>query len=116
MSVEKPTLDDTIDVLELSVRARNGLINNSGWSDNPRSPTIRWVLSQSDAELLRTPNFGKKSLRELKAELEKHWHWGREQPQPILTIEERIAVALERIANALDQKRIDETLALDQKG
>jgi hypothetical protein len=49
----------------LSVRARNCIINELG-----REATIGDVIAMSDKELLRVPNFGKKSLRELRLLIE----------------------------------------------
>lgn len=55
-------LDDTIDVLRLSVRAHNCLKNDN-------LLTIRQVLKKDAAELLRIPNFGPRSLSELAEQL-----------------------------------------------
>lgn len=52
-------LDKSIDELELSVRAYNCLI-----SSNIR--TIRDLVQKTDAEILKTRNFGRKSLNEIK--------------------------------------------------
>tara|TARA_R110000787_G_scaffold65508_2_gene147379 strand:- start:621 stop:1085 length:465 start_codon:yes stop_codon:yes gene_type:complete len=49
----------------LSVRARNCIINRLG-----REATIGDIIAMSDKEMLRVPNFGKKSLRELRLLIE----------------------------------------------
>ena len=49
----------------LSVRARNCIINWLG-----REATIGEIIAISDKDLLRVPNFGKKSLRELRLLIE----------------------------------------------
>jgi len=54
-----------IEELYLSVRAERGLKY-----DGVR--TVSDLVCKSDQELLRTPNFGKKSLSEVKAQLEAH--------------------------------------------
>jgi len=53
----------SIDVLDLSVRARNCLENESLF-------LIGDVIKKTDAELLRIPNFGRKSLNLLKEAIE----------------------------------------------
>lgn len=57
-------LDTNIDDLELSIRTHNCL-------KNANIVTINDLLQKSEAELLRTPNFGRKSLNEIKEELSK---------------------------------------------
>lgn len=53
--------DDTpLNAIEWSVRTANALMNNGGYR------TVGEVRSKPDHELLRTPNFGRKSLRELR--------------------------------------------------
>ena len=52
---------------DLSTRARNCLINELGYE-----ATIGDVIAMSDKALLRVPNFGKKSLRELRLLIEAH--------------------------------------------
>ena len=52
---------------DLSTRARNCLINELG-----HEATIGDVIAMSDKDLLRVPNFGKKSLRELRLLIEAH--------------------------------------------
>jgi DNA-directed RNA polymerase alpha subunit len=51
--------------LELSVRAEQGLRNEG-------VRTVGDLVGKSDWELLRAPNFGKKSLAEIKEQLAKH--------------------------------------------
>ena len=55
------------DVPGLSTRARNCLINELG-----HEASIGDVIAMSDKDLLRVPNFGKKSLSELRSEIEAH--------------------------------------------
>ena len=55
------------DLQDLSTRARNCLINELGYE-----ATIGDVIAMSDKALLRVPNFGKKSLRELRLLIEAH--------------------------------------------
>ena len=55
------------DLQYLSTRARNCLINELGYD-----ATIGDVIAMSDKALLRVPNFGKKSLRELRLLIETH--------------------------------------------
>ena len=57
--VEQLFDDTTVKELELSIRA-DQCLHNEGLK------TIGEVLAKSDNELLRMPNFGRKSLRELK--------------------------------------------------
>ena len=52
-----------VDELELSVRANNCLKNDH----------INWLgelVQKTEADMLKTPNFGRKSLNEIKAQLE----------------------------------------------
>ena len=49
----------------LSTRARNCIINELG-----HDATIGDIIAMSDKELLRVPNFGKKSLSELRSAIE----------------------------------------------
>lgn len=53
----------SIDELELSARAHRAL-----WNDSIE--TIRQLVDKPEAELLRIPNFGKKSLREVREALD----------------------------------------------
>ncbi len=55
--------EHSIDELELSTRVHRAL-----WNDE--KDTVEKIRACSDAELLRMPNFGRKSLRELKLALE----------------------------------------------
>lgn len=66
--IKKPAFQSVllkkVDELELSVRSQNCL----------RSSNIRYIgdlAIKSEAEILKTPNFGKKSLKEIKENLEK---------------------------------------------
>jgi DNA-directed RNA polymerase subunit alpha len=53
------TLDRPVDELELSVRSYNCL-------KNADIQTIRDLVQKTESEMLRTKNFGKKSLQEIK--------------------------------------------------
>ena len=58
-----PKLLKHVDELELSVRANNCLKNDK----------INWLgelVQKTEADMLKTPNFGRKSLNEIKAQLE----------------------------------------------
>ena len=55
------------DMPSLSTRARNCLINEIG-----HEGSLGDVIAMSDKDLLRVPNFGKKSLRELRSAIEAH--------------------------------------------
>ena len=63
--VEQLFDDTTVKDLELSARAENCL-HNEGLK------TIGEVSAKSDGDLLRIPNFGRKSLRELKEAIAHH--------------------------------------------
>ncbi|HEX9000912.1 MAG TPA: DNA-directed RNA polymerase subunit alpha C-terminal domain-containing protein, partial [Blastocatellia bacterium] len=52
-------LDKSVDELELSVRSYNCLKNSD-------IKTIRDLVQKSEAEMLKTKNFGRKSLNEIK--------------------------------------------------
>ena len=52
-------LDRKIDELELSIRVMKGLKSNE-------INTIKELVSKTEGEILRTPNFGRKSLNEVK--------------------------------------------------
>ena len=52
-------LDRKIDELELSIRVMNGLKSNN-------INTIEDLVKLTEGEILRTPNFGRKSLNEVK--------------------------------------------------
>jgi DNA-directed RNA polymerase subunit alpha len=57
--VQSETLDKSVDELELSVRAYNCL-------KNANIKTIRELVMKTEAEMLKTKNFGRKSLNEIK--------------------------------------------------
>lgn len=57
-------LDAPIDILELSTRPHNCFLNDE-------LVTIGDLISKTRAELLRTPNFGRRSLNEVERELER---------------------------------------------
>jgi DNA-directed RNA polymerase subunit alpha len=69
-----PKLLKHVDELELSVRANNCLKNDH----------INWLgelVQKTEADMLKTPNFGRKSLNEIKAQLEAMgFHLGMEVP------------------------------------
>src|SRR5205814_10304608 len=52
-------LDKSVEELELSVRSYNGL-------KNANIRTIRELVNKTEAEMLKTKNFGRKSLNEIK--------------------------------------------------
>jgi len=65
----RTTPETLVNDLEASVRLRNCLVNEGGYlisqgkiNDGPAK--VKHFLGVSDAELLRTPNFGRKSLKE----------------------------------------------------
>jgi DNA-directed RNA polymerase subunit alpha len=69
-------LDKNIDELELSVRASNCLKNTN-------IKTLRELCGKTDAEMLKTKNFGRKSLEEIKKVLsELGLRLGLELPEP----------------------------------
>tara|TARA_B100001105_G_C22056745_1_gene300603 strand:- start:77 stop:421 length:345 start_codon:yes stop_codon:yes gene_type:complete len=59
MAAFQATLDRPVDELELSVRSYNCL-------KNADIQTIRDLVQKTESEMLRTKNFGKKSLQEIK--------------------------------------------------
>lgn len=61
-------LDTLVAELDLSVRTTSCLRNDN-------IATLGELLAKSEAELLRTPNFGRKSLEELKEILEPMGYW-----------------------------------------
>ena len=80
ISDEKPELDfnpallKKVDELELSVRSANCLKNDN-------IVYIGDLIQKSEAEMLRTPNFGRKSLNEIKEVLaQMGLHLGMEAP------------------------------------
>lgn len=65
MADEKITRDTLIDDLEVGVRLHHCLINEWDQPKNPkRPPTVGDFIGKADHELLRIPNFGRKSLAE----------------------------------------------------
>ena len=58
-------LDKSVDELELSVRSSNCL-------KNANIRTIRELVQKTEAEMLKTKNFGRKSLNEIKEILHTH--------------------------------------------
>lgn len=70
------TLDTAIERLDISVRTYNSLKQAGVF-------TCRDALAMSFSELVRTPNFGIKSLNELIEVFSRHgWGWGKESPWP----------------------------------
>jgi DNA-directed RNA polymerase alpha subunit len=64
---ERTTYDVTLDRLEISVRASNCL-------KLADAKTVGEVRAMSDGQLLRLPNFGRKSLKEVRDAIEnKQW-------------------------------------------
>lgn len=75
-----PNLMKSVDELELSVRSYNCL-------KNAEIKTIAGLVQKSEQEILKTKNFGKKSLDEIKALLETMGlHLGMQLPQEVLDI------------------------------
>ena len=65
MEVKKITRDTLIDDLELSVRLHHCLINEQKYSRPQAGPaTVGDFIDAPDHELMRIPNFGRKSLVE----------------------------------------------------
>ena len=64
MAVANEHLDKSVEELELSVRSYNCL-------KNANIRTIRELVQKTEAEMLRTKNFGRKSLNEIKEILQK---------------------------------------------
>ncbi|MCL1980419.1 MAG: DNA-directed RNA polymerase subunit alpha, partial [Proteobacteria bacterium] len=60
-----PFLDKNVEDLELSVRSANCL-------KNAQIQYIGQLVTKTDAEMLKTKNFGRKSLNEIKALLAEH--------------------------------------------
>ena len=59
-------LNRSIHELELDVRVMNGLLNyHQGYEDAKPLKTLRDLVSLSAGQLLRTPNFGRKSYKQL---------------------------------------------------
>jgi hypothetical protein len=59
-------LDRSIHDLEVDVRVMSGLLNNHEINDGKELKTLRDLVSCSEGELLRIPNFGRKSMDQLK--------------------------------------------------
>lgn len=67
MENKKITRDTLIDDLSLSLRLHHCLINDWAYAENPkRPPTVGDFIDKADHELMRIPNFGRKSLSEWK--------------------------------------------------
>lgn len=105
---EKITIDHTINHLSLTTRIYNALMNEAQEAEIKGIPTIRWVLCHSRRDLLRIPNFGRRSMVDLERALSEHgWTIGK-MPEEITSRKhsepelERIANALERIATVLE--------------
>jgi DNA-directed RNA polymerase alpha subunit len=62
----QPALLKKVDELELSVRSANCLKNDN-------IVYIGDLIQKTEAEMLRTPNFGRKSLNEIKEVLASRW-------------------------------------------
>jgi DNA-directed RNA polymerase subunit alpha len=58
--IENLTLDTEVQELWLSVRASNAIMREG-------FKTVREIYSKTDEELLRIPNFGRKSLAEIRS-------------------------------------------------
>jgi hypothetical protein len=71
------TLDSPISILQLSTRPSNALGN-----DNVK--TVRELLAYSELDLLRTRNFGRVSLEEVKRALARHGRRLSDEPNPKL--------------------------------
>src|SRR5207247_10140578 len=59
VGISNENLDKSVEELELSVRSYNCL-------KNANSRTIRELVQKSEGEMLKTKNFGRKSLNEIK--------------------------------------------------
>jgi Bacterial RNA polymerase, alpha chain C terminal domain len=57
-----PVEEGTIEALDLSIRAANGLLNSG-------ITRVEQLTERSEADLLRIPNFGRRSLEEVKTQL-----------------------------------------------
>lgn len=66
-------LDQPIGVLHLTVRALHALSGVYSWPMQPPSPpeasTVGELVAKSAQELLRVPNFGKRSLQDVREQL-----------------------------------------------
>ena len=65
LTVKWTFLDKNVEDLELSVRSANCL-------KNAQIQFIGQLVNKTDAEMLKTKNFGRKSLNEIKALLSEH--------------------------------------------
>jgi DNA-directed RNA polymerase alpha subunit len=84
-------LDQSITELELSVRANNALsYDYTNGQFTRRDMTVRQLVSKSAGELLREPNFGRVSLKHVRAKLAEHGLYLRDEgpppPQPRLPV------------------------------
>ena len=69
VSIADPNLKKRVEDLELSTRTMNCLKLSSYWLGNDKKYAPMYLedlTALSDVQLLRTPNFGRKSLNELK--------------------------------------------------
>jgi hypothetical protein len=88
---DRDPLDVEVTELEFSVRTLNCFCNEG-------IRTIRDIITKSEADLLRIPNFGRKTLHEVKELL---GLFGLElRKTPSLTVEEEMAHAMARIRAA----------------
>ena len=62
-------LEITLEDLELSVRSYHALLNDLHDYGNPKPVTVRDVIRKTADELMGAPNFGKKSLQEVRETL-----------------------------------------------
>ena len=108
-----PITDDTlIDELELSVRSMNCLRNNVP-GKQPRAVTVGDVIGWTDAELMRIPNFGKISLKEVRDVI------GGPREGAVTMVEQEIAnelrLAAEKESNKMDRTTYDYLKPNDQQ-
>ena|SRR5215475_4609954 len=83
--MKKQNADITLDELDLSVRTRNCL-----QAENCR--TLGDAAAKTEGELLRVPNFGRKSLRELDIVLKQYGlHFGWQAPPRKTSLKEDLA-------------------------
>jgi hypothetical protein len=88
---DRDPLDVRVEELEFSVRALNCFFNEG-------IRTLRDVVTKSESELLRTPGFGRKSLKEVNELLDL---FGLELRKTTpLTIEEEMSHAMKRVRAA----------------
>jgi len=88
---DRNPLDVGVDELEFSVRPINCFFNEN-------IHTLRDLVAKSESELLRIPNFGRKSLHEVKELLDL---FGLElRKTPSLSVEEELTHAMARIRTA----------------